>query len=95
VAGIGRRPYRAGMELLVERARRSTRVWLAAYFLAVLLALAFVWPTRFAYFGTYRDGFIRVHRVSGRAELLTSEGWEPLRPNPFTALREQRPIPKP
>ena len=50
---------------------------------ALLLFAWLVWPTPYEYFGDYGSGLVRVHRVTGKAELLTKTGWEKLEPNPF------------
>jgi len=65
--------------------------------LIALLALAFaylVWPSPYRY-TSYAGGFpVRVHRLTGRAEILRDDGWQPMQPrklDPFEqAVAERR-----
>jgi len=55
----------------------------AALALAALLCAAFVWPTPYRYDHFTAGGTslpVRIHRITGRAEILRLNGWEPLEP---------------
>lgn len=46
---------------------------------AALAALAyFVWPTPWRY-DRIRELPVRIHRITGDAEMLTPSGWQPMR----------------
>jgi hypothetical protein len=53
--------------------------------LALLLAfLAFVWPSFYRYDHITLDGDtypVRIHRITGHADVLSMDGWEPMAPS--------------
>ncbi len=65
--------------------RRGTRLVLATLAVSLLAAFAlFVWPSAYRY-TEWEKMPVRINRVTGRAWVLTANGWFPLDPAPTTA----------
>jgi hypothetical protein len=68
-------PVRAGIEKVRFSVGRRARILAIG---AILLFLAFVWPTMYRYEHVEGEALIRINRFTGSAELLGLAGWTPL-----------------
>jgi len=77
-----------------------TKFCITLILIAAVPFAIYVWPTKYAYdrlkLGD-SDFPIRIHRVTGDADYLTTAGWRPLRPGAAQAQTDSlgRPAPSP